>query len=61
MNVEKQTLASEIIAEHEEHLNRIIFELDSTIDDLLEKGKFALTELMDLIDERPEYVCSCSI
>lgn len=37
MNVEKQTLASEIIAEHEEHLNRIIFELDSTIDDLLEK------------------------
>ncbi len=50
MNVEKQTLASEIIAEHEEHLNRIIFELDSTIDDLLEKGKFAL------IDERPENV-----
>ena len=56
MNVEKQTLASEIIAEHEEHLNRIIFELDSTIDELLEKGKFALTELMDLIDERPENV-----
>lgn len=54
MDVENQTLASELIAEQEKRREKIIFELDSTIDDLLEKSKFILNELMDLVDEKPE-------
>lgn len=54
MDVKNQTLASELVMEQEEQRKRIVFELDSTIDDLLEKGKFVLTELMDLVDEKPE-------
>lgn len=54
MENEGKTIASEIILEQENRLKVIISELDSTIDDLLEKGKFALCELMDLVDEKPE-------
>lgn len=54
MDVENQTLASELIAEQEKRRKKIIFELDSTVDDLLEKSKFILNELMDLVDEKPE-------
>lgn len=48
------TIASEIIAAQENRLKTIISELGSTVDDLLEKSKFILTELMDLVDEKPE-------
>ena len=51
-----ENMASEIIAEQDKQLKNIIFELDSMIDDLLEKSKFALAELMDLVDEKPENV-----
>ena len=54
MENEGKTISSEIISEQENRLKVIISELDSTIDDLLEKGKFALCELMDLVDEKPE-------
>ena len=46
------TIASEIIAAQENRLKTIISELGSTIDDLLEKSKFILTELMDLVTHR---------
>ena len=39
-----ENMASEIIAEQDKQLKNIIFELDSMIDDLLEKSKFALAE-----------------
>lgn len=51
MDNENRTMASEIIASQEEKLRIIISELDSTIDDLLWKGKFVLTELMDLTEK----------
>lgn len=54
MDVENQTLASEFIAEQEKRRKKIIFELDSTIDDFLEKSKFILNELIDLVDEKPK-------
>ena len=51
-----ENMASEIIAEQDKQLKNIIFQLHSMIDDLLEKSKFALAELMDLVDEKPENV-----
>ena len=54
--MENKTMASEIITEQEDRLKAIISELDSTIDDSLEKEKFALAELMDLIDEEPDNI-----
>ena len=48
-----QTLASEIITDQEKRLDRIIMSLDS-IDILMDKGKFALSELMELTSIRPD-------
>ena len=49
-----QTLASEIITDQENRVDRIISSLDS-IDILMDKGKFALSELMELTSSvRPD-------
>ena len=56
MENESKTISSEIISEQENRLKVIISELDSTINDFLEKGKFALIELMELIDEKPSNI-----
>lgn len=53
MDNESRTMANEIIADQEETIRTIISELDSVIDDFLEKGKFALTELMELTEKSP--------
>lgn len=54
MDVKNKTIASEIIAGQANRLKDILFELDCTVDDLLEKGKFALAESMELFDEAPD-------
>lgn len=40
--------------EQKDKLNTVIYELDATIDDFLEKGKFLIGQLMELTEKEPE-------
>lgn len=56
MDNENKTMASEIIAEQKNRLKVVINELESTIDDFLEKVQFVLAQLIELTEENPKNV-----
>lgn len=50
-------LASEVIAEQECRIQEITGELSTVANDLLEKGKFAIGELIKLADKKVDGAC----